>query len=489
MKRRLLALTSVALCLSVSISAGWLWKTLAGKKFEASARLALVSAPVAALEDDKPAANEAGAEAAIIDEAAPIDEARVLSPEVLSAAAVLIADRNVPLALASPFDSVTDYLLERTRVGRAQRGGPDDIRITCSATSADEALQMLSAIVDAYLDAATTVRPARADLTKDELQAVAMQTECEQLAAAIEQHQQTIAELAARLEAAQAAPAGTLGPDPITLEAELVQARRASGDAAACLAAAQYDIEKKMPAEFVAARIVDLPARTRVLERLSQAKIKDDLDQQEALRQKWSAIYGRNHPRMAEIRQHIESLEQQVALFSVGEQGQPAGELPASGAAIVLAALQAETTGLKSAEQELETRLASAQQRLQQQQELETKLSESRQELEFLHGEHGLLWKQIDGARREQASRLATLIEPPALAADPIAPQAGLPMAVACVSGMALCLLVLWQFRTGTLESAATADAPAGNELQSPRKRFRSHEEEQLMRLKLQSAR
>ena len=483
-RRRFLALASSALCLAVVLSAGWLWQTLAAPKFEARARLVAGIDPVA----------DPNAEA---DKTVPIDEARILSPEVLSAAALLIADRNVPLSLASPFDSVTDYLLERIHVGRADRGAPDEILITCSAKTADESLQMLSAVVDAYLDAATTAQPARNGSGADESPTIELQTECDQLARAIEQKQQAIAELTAQQEAAKTIAGGSAGNDPISLEAELVQARRASGDAADRLAAARLDFEKKLPGEFIAARIADVPARTKVLARLNRAKIKNDLDQQEALRQKWSAVYGRNHPRMAEIRQHIESLEQQVGRFSApeatgektGETGQPADALPASEASIVLAALEAESAGFKTNEQQLEARLAGSQQRLQQQQELETRLNDSRQELEFLHGEHSRLWKQIDSARRTQTNELATLIEPPALSSNAVAPQAGLPMATTCASSMTLCLLVIWQFRNRAPEIAIPDAAPAKEEPPIRRERFRSHEEEQLMRLKLQSAR
>jgi uncharacterized protein involved in exopolysaccharide biosynthesis len=424
-----------------------------------------------------------------VNQAARFDEARVLSPEVLSAAALLIADRNVPLALASPFDSVTDYLLERTRVGRPDREAADEIVITCSATAGDEALQMLSAVVDAFLEAATTTRPVGGESRPDERQTLDLQTECEQLATAIEQQQTAIAQLAAQLEITKAADVDLAGTDPIALEAEVVQARQACSDAAARVADARRDFEKKLPAEIIAARIADLPTRTKVLERLSQAKLKEDLDAQEALRQKWSAIYGRNHPRMTELRQRIESLEQQVGAFSTGEPGQPAEAVPASGASIVLAGMESESAGLKSHQQQLDARLAAAQQQLQQQQELETRLGASRQELEFLQGEHSRLWKEIEGARRDQARRLATLIEPATLSPDPIAPQAGLPMATACVSGMALCLLVIWQFRARWPGAKVTARVRVKNDAKPRRERFRSHEEQQLMRLKLQSAR
>ena len=303
--------------------------------------------------------------------------------------------------------------------------------------------------------------------------------------------------MCAQREVAMAA-AGAAGNDPITLEAELVQARRASSDATARLAAAQQDVEKKFPLEVIAVRIADLPTRTSVLELLNQAKIKNELNEQEALHQKWSAVYGRNHPRMADLRQHIESLEKQIGQFSPSqqqsqqhdEQGQPAEALAPSATAIVLAALESEAAGSKTAEQVLETRLAVAQQALQQKQELESRLSNLRQELEFLHGEHGRLWKQIDSARRNQTNELATVIEPPGLSQNAIAPQAGLQMAVACVSGMALCLLVMWQIRRQSPSDTTKVHAPRSKKPAARvRERFRSHEEEQLMRLKLQSAR
>lgn len=487
--RRFLALASVAACLAAAVSAGWLWQSLSPTRFESSARLAVTVDPAANAAGDKPA---------------DIDEAQILSPEVLSTAALLIADRNVPLSLNSPFDSVTDYLLDRTHVGRPEQDAPEQILITCTAASAAESLQMLSAVVDAYLDAATTAQPARTGTAAEESPTIELQTECEQLAQAIEQKQQGIAEVSAQLEAAKAVASGSAGNDPIVLEGELVQARRASSDAAQRLAAARQDVEKKLPLEMIAARIADIPTRTRALQRLNQAKIKNDLSEQAALHQRWSAIYGRNHPRMAELRQHIESLEKQIGQISsderqseqssqdrVGqhvEHGQPADGCVAP--AIVLTALENEAGSLKTAEQALETRLAAAQQRLQQQQELESRLGDARQELEFLQAEHGRLWKQIDSARRSETNALATVIEPPGLSQNAIAPQAGLQMAVACVSGMALCLLVLWQFRRASPAGAAKDDSPQSpKHAASGRDRFRSHEEQQLMRLKLQSAR
>jgi uncharacterized protein involved in exopolysaccharide biosynthesis len=483
--RPLLTLTTAALCLTFSLAAGWLWQSLSTPKFEASAKLVIANGSAADERAGKPASDD-GSDAAV--EVPPVDEASVLSPDVLSAAANFIAERDVRLSLASPFDSVTDYLLERIRVGRPAHATLEEILITCSATDGQEALQMLSAVVDACLETATSALRCGAACKIDEQQTIELQMECDQLAGAIEQQQQIILEMAAQLEVVRAAAASAIDNDPIPLEAELVHARRVLGDATVSLADARRDAENRLPAEFIAARIADVPARTRVLERLNLAKIRNELDQQEALRQKCSAIYGRNHPRMAELRQHIESLEQQVSVFSAGERDQPADATGASGAAIVLAALENETVVLKAAEQELQTRLAAAQQRSHQQHELETQLSASRQDLEFLLGDHDRICKQIDGSLRNQASHLAWLIEPPALSPDPIAPQAGLQLAVACVSGMALCLVVIWQLRSLSRISAAKPAAPAKNRAAGGYSRFRSRTEEQLIRLKLQSA-
>ncbi len=302
---------------------------------------------------------------------------------------------------------------------------------------------------------------------------------------AIERQKQSIAAMTRRLEAADIDAGGPEADDPAPLETELGRVRQAHREAAARLAEARRDFDNKQPAEIVATRIADLPTRSRVLERLNLTKVRDELQRQEALQEKWSAVYGRNHPRMVEIREKIETLEERLADFPVEETGQVGRTDGSSPSAIVLAAFENESTSLEEAEQSLVKHLGDAQVRNQGQQELELQLGEARQELAFLHGEHDRTQKQMAAVRKKRPQRHPEVLAPPALDREPAGPRAGLPMAVSCVAGMALYLLVLWQIRARWL--AADQEEPIRNRRPAPvrRERFRSQEEEQLMRLKL----
>ncbi|HLJ12006.1 MAG TPA: hypothetical protein VKU82_12495, partial [Planctomycetaceae bacterium] len=65
-------------------------------------------------------------------------------------------------------------------------------------------------------------------------------------------------------------------------------------------------------------------------------------------------------------------------------------------------------------------------------------------------------------------------------------PHAGLQMALACVAGCALCVVMLRQFRHSAFLAPPQAALPATT---PRRERFRSQEERQLARLKMLSAR
>jgi hypothetical protein len=409
----------------------------------------------------------------------------VLSPEVLSAAAALLNERGVALALDSPFDSETDYLIGKIAVERASRGEPDEVQITCTASDADETLQMLTALVDAYLATAKNALPASDGVASEELE-----IERRQLAGAIQRQERAIVTQAEQLQMMKEADddAAGAGDDPQALEAALNEVRGLVQEAQKRLDEARRDLERKLPAEVVAARLAESPARTKILDRLNLARLTDDLHQQEALRLKWSSVYGRNHPQMIEIQGKIEQLKQQVAGLPVESQAVAAAVAASTPLSLVLTALESELAQRTTAENEIEMRLAARLDRLNAQQELEMKLGEARQELAFLHGEHDRLRYRADGARHTLDSRLPSVIEPPTLSPDPIAPQAGLQMAVSCVAGMALYLLLLWQIRTRLTSPPEQRPAPKTPAPAARRQRFRSQEEQQLARLKMLSA-
>jgi uncharacterized protein involved in exopolysaccharide biosynthesis len=469
-KRWFAALSAALLCLGVSLSAGWLWQTMSDANYEACARLLIVeNEPTEDSDAEQPHR---------------ADESEILSPEVLSAAAALLQERGVALPLPSPFDPIADYLVEHTRISLPERAPSGEICIHCTAADSEEALQMAQAIIDAYLAIRRSEPVDDAELAADAAQSE-LAVEHEQLTQAIERQKQVIADMTEDLEAAKTAAEEQEADDPQSLESELGRVRKAHRNAARRLAEARRDVDNKLPPETVAARITDLPTRTHVLERLNLSKLRDELRRQEARRRKWSAMYGRNHPRMVEIREKIAALEEQLASFPLEETEQTGRIAGASPAAIVLAAFEGESMQLEETEKQLVTQLGGVQERFQSQQELELQLGEARQELAFLHGEDERIRKEITAARHEHPELQHTVLAAPALDREPMGQRAGLPMAVSCVAGMALYLLLLWQIRVKWL-AVERVDSPGGRRpAPSRRERFRSQEEEQLMRLKL----
>src|SRR5262245_45999557 len=253
----LIPAAAAILCLCLSTSAGWLWHALSQTTYEAAACLALAGDPFAGAA--VPGGNSQPEN--------PAEENAVLAPAVLAKAVDLLRERGVHLSLESPFDSEADYLLGRLRVEPADRGMIDEIRVRCTAPEAEEALQIVQAIVDAWQAAAP---PAAADPSADDAAAV----ERRQLARAIERQERAIAVLVEQLGKANESPRRAAGPgdDPLELDAALDEARRAVCDAEGRLEDARRDLARKMPAETVAARLPDGPVRARILQRLSPGR-------------------------------------------------------------------------------------------------------------------------------------------------------------------------------------------------------------------------
>ncbi len=499
---RVIPLAAAVLCLVVSLSAGWLWHTLAETSFEAHARLALGSDPFA---DSEQPPGGAGDETT---------EDRLLAPELLAAAVDLLHDRGVSLSLASPLDSETDYLLSRIRVEPVDREGSDEVCLACTAPDSVEALQMLTALVDVGLSAAANVLPSSPTAESED-----RDDERRQLVRAIERQERTIATLGEQLRTKNLAPndGAETGDDPAALEAELADARHAVVEAEKGLDGARRDFDRKLPADVVAGHLPDSPARTKILERLSLTKLRDELRQQEMLAERLATVYGRKHPRMTELTDKIDHLRKQIPESAGAPEGSPERAIDPDPQAQVLGPLEQDLADARVAVHQIESRLLARNDRSGRRQELEAQLSDARQELAFLHGEFDRMRRENQNARHEQSSRTPTVIEPPTLSADPILPQAGLQMAVCCVAGMTLYLFLLWQFRgrlraSGTRHDARPMSAPVARGpvqrtvpvgalapplVQIPeslssmpqRERPRTQDEQRLARLKLLSSR
>jgi hypothetical protein len=475
MARWFTAVLAALLCLGLSLSAGWLWQTMSDLKYEASARLLCLH--------HQPAAN-AESNDADAEEIEELAEAEILTPDVLSAAATLLRERSVPLSLLSPFDPVADYLVQHTRVSCPEQGQPGEICIRCTAKSSTEAVQLVQAIVDAYVATRRNEPLENSELSNDDSK-TELQQEHAQLAEAVERQKQAIEELEQACDAGQPAASDSAAGNPTEVESALRRVRKARRGAISRLVKARRDFENKLPAETIAARITDVPARSQVLEQLSYTKNRDELQRLEARRRNWETVYGRNHPRMVEVREIIAKLKEQLADSNLEHPGQTEILADASPEAIVLTALETESEKLLTVVQQLIVQLDEIQERQKSQQELEEKLGDARQELEFLNLEYDRTRSELTALRNEDVNLQQTVLAAPTLDRQPLRHRAGLPLAVSCATGMTLYLLILWQIRRKWLcsERVKSRDERQSESLRG--ERFHSQEEERLMRLRL----
>jgi hypothetical protein len=125
--------------------------------------------------------------------------------------------------------------------------------------------------------------------------------------------------------------------------------------------------------------------------------------------------------------------------------------------------LESQLSDARVVEAEIDRRTIARSERFGARQELEMALGDARQELAFLHGEHDRVRRQIDSVRHERTNVAPSVIEPPGLSPEPIAPRAGLPMAASCVAGMAVYLLLLRQLRPRFVADRVPAEPPIGS--------------------------
>jgi hypothetical protein len=329
------------------------------------------------------------------------------------------------------------------------------VHVVCAAPDSEEALQILTALIDAATAAIADAAPSPVSPVEGP------ENERRQLLVAIQRQERSIAALTQQLATAKVAANGafTTDDDLAALELERIEARRAIAEAERQLDDARRDFDARLAPEVVVARLPEGPNRTNLLDRLGEARLKDELRQQEVLAEKLSAVYGRNHPRMSEIKGRIGELRKQIRPLTSPSDGQTSPESDADPHRLVLDALEWDLEDARVSAQQVEARLLASHDRSGTRKELESQLAEARQELAFLHEEYDRARRETAGAPVEQHSRSPVVLGPPALSSEPLTSFAGLPIAASCVAGMAVYMFILWQLRNRGNESDASPDS------------------------------
>ncbi|HTI52132.1 MAG TPA: hypothetical protein VL475_14315, partial [Planctomycetaceae bacterium] len=401
-QRKLLTAMAVA-ALPLSLATGWGWHASHEPEFVAHAR---ISVPTTA--NLRPAG----------DYALPNLEETLLSPDVVTAAVDLLAERGFVLPLNPAEDSEINFLLNRVDTACERRGNQDEIELSYRAADGEQALATLSAIADAGLVALRSNFPAVEDPA-----AGGRERERAQIASACEEQRGRVAELQEQITKRDSTASDSAATDePLqALASALDDLREHRADAEDRLANARQQIRSGVDAAQIVAELPDDADWTALRENLQALQWKTELLQKDAARNAAAAIYGKNHPRMAGLRAETEQLRQKLALIEPAETSN-AADIPLLASTLVLKTLEEKWQQAADAEQAAEERLAAASAVREQQQGLDSQLADARQELAFLKTEQDRIEREIAEAHRETESRLPGLSESPTLEPEPITP-------------------------------------------------------------------
>jgi hypothetical protein len=469
MKQWFLALFAGVICLALAVSAGWLWQSHSDSECEAVASILILRE---GSDDTVPLPRE-------------IHEADVLAPEVLNFAVERLQELGyLPVAEASG-GSPTEQIIARTQVCPAVRGNRGETEIHFTASDAAEALAVTQALLDAFLESLNLESSSSESGSEAELEE--LQVEREKLQEAINRQKRNLANLNRQLESLPA-ELDESAVDSAALESELARIRREHRDAALRLAEARRDIDHRLAAESVASRIPDATSRSRVLARVEQLKIQSEFRRWEQQQQKWSKVYGRNHPRMVELREKMEALQKQLSdLGSTGDD--VAASEPSSPSAIVLAAFESESSGLDEAEKQLASRLGQRQAALDERHELESLILAGQKELEFLEGEIVRNSQDAANLNRPESDIREVIVTPPVVEREALGSGFGLPMAVSCFTGGLVYLVILSRIRSRSAARRVAEESAPPHRADTLRDRFPTPEEERQLRLRLSARR
>jgi hypothetical protein len=460
----------------LALAAGWWWHGCQEPEYVAHARLT-----VPALADVAPG-----------NDAAPNAAESLLSPEVIAAASDLLRERGIALPYASPLDSEVDELLHRLQATHEVHGERAELNLSYRTPEAPQAVPVLTAVVDAGLRALQSAAP-----PADDPDASSREREREQLGQAVERQRAQAAALQdqvanrEREEGSDALVAERTRSCAAALEAAC--ARRLEAEQR--LAHARRDIQAGADCERIMAKLPDGADWSATRELVDASLQRHELRKQEAAVRQAAAIYGRNHPRMVELRTQVARLRQNVAAI----------QMPADAPAIVLASAVGSASTARDdeqlppgelllkllaekswqaidAEEDAGQQLAAATMLQDERQVLVAQLAAARQELGFLQKEHDQVQRRVDEARREVERSRADIVESPTLSPDSVVPSLSLYLAIAGSAGTVVSIGCWRRFRRSLArEAARSRSALLASKNNLAPERFRSQEEAKLV--------
>ena len=217
-----------------------------------------------------------------------------IPPEVLSTAVARLKTNGVQILLRAPLTTETDELARHVRLEIDRHAGQDVLTLTYITPDRDSAVPILTAIAECYLDHLRDSSPAKAAVPQplaDEMGKI--EYACERQQSLVQEHKQKL-----RDQPVDDVKRAALHEKIKSLNQSLAGIRRDRLEAEHRFQQAKKDLDGGMPLELLAARFPDGPAKSLMHEALSQVRMYRELKQHAATFLEFSAVYGKNHPRM-----------------------------------------------------------------------------------------------------------------------------------------------------------------------------------------------
>ena len=414
-------------CLSLTCGVAWLHYTRSEPVFEAHARLRLAARPDESASTEQMPAVDAS------------EDPSRLPATIVAATLELLRQRDFQIALNSPLDSESSELASRVQVVTEDRAGHKGVALTYTTTDSTEAVPVLTAVVDAYVKSQSeqVSGPPAPALTE-------MQTKAQQLSNALAAEQARLTAARTNLAQSSTTEAGRLiSTEKLkTLSSAAADAQRRRLEAEARLIQARQEIEAgTLPIELLISRLPEGPTRSLVHEALTRSGLRDKLERQLAVHQRLAAVYGRNHPQLVECRQNLEALESQLKASETSASGEAIDESPA---ALLVGSLQSELKTFQTMERDLHEQINAESAGVDAHARLAKDHSDAELAVARLKVEQDAAQRLLEAAQHNQADQAASIVEPPSLASEPVAPVVWKELSFGIGAGLILGCLACW---------------------------------------------
>lgn len=331
------------------------------------------------------------------------DETLRWAPSILEETLKRMRERGI--AWSATQEASAD-LLQRLELEVESEAGEERATISFRTTVAEEAVPVLSALID-------TVR----EVESPSLQLGPARELAETEAHLAEKLKQQEDEVRQRQQALQSE--GISEVDRLVLVEQLksvavglAEARRDRLEAEQRLLQTQKDLAAGLPLESLLSRLPTIEAQDAFRKRLSRPRLLEELDVERETVRELARIYGRNHPKMTALVQKVKALESESKILQVsgtrGEDGDPQARL-------LVRLLASDREERQSLEADLQEQFDSRKGALDQQTALERGLSQAQNELKSLNAERDAARRKIADLRDSQRRHVTEVLSPPAL--------------------------------------------------------------------------